>query len=83
MFASFDVRQADLSALECLKMHLQSWPRLLCVDYMRRLAINTAAQKGIRLMLRAQVLEETGWGGWEVKEDRYLGTSCAHPEGLS
>lgn len=34
----------------------------LCVDYMRRLTIDTARQKGFRLMLKPRVLEETGLG---------------------
>lgn len=34
----------------------------LCVDYLRRLTIDTARQKGFRLMLKPRVLEETGLG---------------------
>ncbi|CAK8989924.1 Uncharacterized protein SCF082_LOCUS2028 [Durusdinium trenchii] len=34
----------------------------LCIDYMRRLAIDTARQKRIRVMVEAQKLEQTGLG---------------------
>ena len=41
--------------------------RFLCIDYMRRLAIDTARQKRIRVMVEAQKLEQTG-GGPKKKE---------------